>query len=104
GVDDESVGFLGDAGYGKSSLAAAFLAIGCRLVTDDLLVLEERVDGFYAHPGPPRIKLTPTVLVNTLGGEGVSPDGVEQKQLVALDDEHWSGRPARLRALYAFRS
>ena len=38
-VDGQAVGFLGDTGRGKSTLAAAFLSAGARLLTDDLLVL-----------------------------------------------------------------
>ena len=58
----EAVAFVGDCGHGKSTLAAAFLRSGARLLTDDLLVLEldhgiqPRV---LAHPGFPRIKLFP---------------------------------------------
>ena len=39
-VDGEAVAFLGDCGYGKSTLGAAFLARGFPLLTDDVLALE----------------------------------------------------------------
>src|ERR1700720_695817 len=39
-VEDQAVAFLGDCGFGKSTLAAAFLQAGHRLLTDDILLLE----------------------------------------------------------------
>lgn len=65
-IDGEAVAFLGDCGYGKSSLGAAFLQLGYRLLTDDLLVLKEESDRFEAYPGPPRIKLFPEVAKHLL--------------------------------------
>ena len=53
---NQAVAFLGDNAFGKSSLAACFLAAGARLLTDDLLVLHESSDRVLAYPGPPRIK------------------------------------------------
>ena len=38
-VSGEAVAFLGESGYGKSSLAASFLDSGHQLLTDDLLIL-----------------------------------------------------------------
>ena len=65
-VDGAAIAFLGDCGYGKSSLAAAFLAAGHRVLTDDLLVVKPDpappdAGGFVAYPGPPRIKLSPEI-------------------------------------------
>ena len=66
-INGEAVAFLGDSGYGKSSLGAAFLRVGYQLLTDDLLVLKEEGDQFMASPGPPRIKLFPEVARCLLG-------------------------------------
>ena len=66
-LDEEAVAFLGDCGYGKSSLGAAFLQAGYPLLTDDLLVLKEKGDRFVAYPGPPRIKLFPKIARSVLG-------------------------------------
>src|SRR5437868_13109154 len=60
-VDGEAVVLLGDSGFGKSSLAACFLAAGHSLLTDDLLLLRPAADRFEAYPGPPRIKLFPAI-------------------------------------------
>ena len=66
-IDEKAVAFLGNCGYGKSSLGAAFLQEGYPLLTDDLLVLKERGDRFVAYPGPPRIKLFPEIAGSVLG-------------------------------------
>src|SRR3990172_4970069 len=67
-IDGEAVAFVGDCGYGKSSLGAAFLQDGCALLTDDLLAVTERDGRVLAYPGPARIKLFPDVAHRLLGG------------------------------------
>lgn len=56
-VGDRAIGFLGDCGRGKSTLGAAFVRAGHRLLTDDLLVLRDYARGFRAAHGPARLKL-----------------------------------------------
>lgn len=58
-VDDWAVGFLGDCGFGKSTLLAAFLQDGHPVVTDDMLMLERRSGSLIAYPGSGRLKLMP---------------------------------------------
>jgi hypothetical protein len=58
-VGDAAVGFLGDCTFGKSTLLAAFLHAGHRVLTDDLLVVERHGDVPIALPGSGRIKLLP---------------------------------------------
>ena len=58
-VDGEAVAFLGNSGFGKSTLAAAFIHSGYRVLTDDLLVIKKRNHEFLAQPGPARLKLFP---------------------------------------------
>ena len=66
-INGEAVAFLGDSGFGKSSLGAAFVQAGYPLLTDDLLVLKEEGDRFMAYPGSPRIKLFPGIAKSLLG-------------------------------------
>ena len=55
--------FLGDSGSGKSSLAGAFVARGCDLLTDELTGVVLGTDGrLEVLPGFPRIKLRQDVL------------------------------------------
>ncbi|MBX7495539.1 hypothetical protein K3172_06665 [Qipengyuania sp. 6B39] len=52
-----SVLFCGDAGEGKSTMAAAMLDAGAALVADDLSRIEPAADGALIHPSSTRIKL-----------------------------------------------
>jgi len=88
-VNREAVAFLGDCGYGKSSLAAAFLQVGYPLLTDDLLVLKEDGDRFVAYPGPPRIKLFPEIARSLLGEQvnGIPMTNQTSKLVIPLDEK-----------------
>jgi hypothetical protein len=72
-IDGSAVAFLGDTGFGKSTLGAAFLRLGFPILTDDLLVLRERRGRFLAAPGVPRIKLFPRPARVLLGRKGAGP-------------------------------
>lgn len=101
--DDNAFALLGDSGYGKSSLAAAFLSAGYRLLTDDLLILQEKRDGIIAFPGVPRIKLFPEVADRFLGGTArakrMHPEF--EKLVIPLGAEKICQLPMPLRAIYA---
>ena len=60
-VNQRAVAFMGASGFGKSSLAACFVAAGYPLLTDDVLRLKEQGGLYIAFPGPPRLKLLPSV-------------------------------------------
>jgi hypothetical protein len=101
-VEGQAVAFLGDSGFGKSTLAAYFLSAGDRLLTDDLLLLQERPSGFLAYPGPPRIKLLPDMARKYLGGVagGVPMNSAGSKLILPLDREKICESPILLRAIY----
>jgi len=98
-ADGEAFALMGSSGYGKSSLAACFLASGHALLTDDLLVMSG-VDGLDAHPGPRRIKLFPDIAHHFLGrsATGVRMNALTEKLIIPLDP--WSGCPLRMRAIF----
>ncbi len=102
-ADGEGIGFLGDCGYGKSTLGAAFLRLGCPVLTDDVIVLERTASRYYVQPGMPRIKLFPSVARQVLG---VEPSGTRlndgtSKQILPLGASQAAHAPVPLRALYA---
>jgi hypothetical protein len=66
-IQDRAVAFAATSGSGKSTLAAAFLRAGYPLLSDDLLALESRADGFWGRPGLPRINLWPDQAGHFLG-------------------------------------
>ncbi len=103
-----AVAFLGDCGSGKSSLGAAFLRAGHRLLTDDLLVIREHDEsgqGFLAYPGPPRIKLFPKIAASLFSNRftGVPLNPRTRKQVIPLNPFQSSHGPVPLRAMYVLR-
>jgi hypothetical protein len=101
-VDDQAVAFLGDHGFGKSSLAASFLENGHRLLTDDLLMLRESSDGILAYPGPPRIKLFSRIASRFLGQtmSRVPMNAESDKLILQIDEHRRCARPVALKAIY----
>lgn len=106
-VEGEAVGFIGDCGYGKSSLGAAFLQAGHPLLTDDLLVVKEAGDVFMTHPGPPRIKLFPDIAKSLLGERvtGTPMNPLTPKLVIPLGKDQtmvWQ-EVSPLKAIYVLR-
>lgn len=101
-VNGEAVVFLGEGGFGKSSLAACFLEAGYRMLTDDLLILTKSANGFLAYPGPPRIKLFPKLARRFLGNasNGVAMNSETKKLILPLDRTRSSAAPVLLKAIY----
>ena len=94
--------FLGNSGAGKSTLAAAFVQSGARLVTDDMLILTRDVGGWFAQPGPPRIKLFREMVTRIFGADagGIPMNAVTEKLIMPLDAERAMEVPARVAAIY----
>lgn len=88
-IDGGAVAFLGMAGRGKSTMAAAFVRRGFRLLADDLLTLEERADGILGGRGQSSMRVWAQTAKHTLGLE---PDALPPlaasmpKKLVHLDE------------------
>jgi hypothetical protein len=100
-VDGEAIAFLGDCGYGKSTLGAQFVARGFPILTDDVLALESRDGQWLAHAGPPRVKLFPTVARKVLSrsrGRPMNPD--TSKLVISLDARESVDGTVPLKALY----
>ncbi len=100
-----AVALLGDCGAGKSSLAAAFVQAGHRLLTDDLLVLREQEERFLAQPGPPRIKLFPEVARTLLDRHpgAVPMNPATRKLIIPLSADQTAHEPTHLDAIYVLR-
>jgi hypothetical protein len=94
--------FLGESGDGKSTLAALFVRGGFKLLTDDMLILNDEAGGFAAQPGPPRIKLYRHIAARIFGADytGVPMNAVTEKLIIPLDHGQTSRASSRLKALY----
>lgn len=101
-VNEEAVALLGDCGYGKSSLGAAFLQAGYPLLTDDQLVMKAESHGFSAYPGPPRIKLFPEIARSLLGErvKGSPMHNLTSKLIIPLKRHQSCRDPVPLKAIY----
>jgi hypothetical protein len=55
----QAIVLVGDGGYGKSTLAAALMARGFRLVSDDAVPLRARGAEIWTSSGPPEMGLFP---------------------------------------------
>jgi hypothetical protein len=56
---DRAIAFLGPAGAGKSTTAAALARRGHPIISDDIVAVEERDDGFFVFPAHPYLGLWP---------------------------------------------
>lgn len=105
-VDGRAVAFLGDCGYGKSSLGAAFVRAGHRLLTDDLLVLDEGPRGWFGHPGPGRMKLFPEMADHFFGpgAPRVPMNGGTPKAVLRIPEASMQRTPAGVAGLVFLRA
>ncbi len=65
-VGGRAVAFLGESGYGKSTLAALFLKNGFPLLTDDVFAVQKKRTRFLTSPGAAQIKLWPEIAKQVL--------------------------------------
>lgn len=107
-VNGEAIAFLGNCGYGKSSLGAAFLRAGHPLLTDDLLVISQTdppTSPLVAHPGPARIKLFPEIAERLLDarrtGLQMNPD--TNKLILPLSESEHCAVAVPLKTIYVLR-
>ena len=88
GAAGRAIAFVSRHGGGKSGLAAAMIRAGGSLLTDDVLVLEERDGTWEARPSYPQIRMWPDEAAFFAGGpEGlprVQPDS--EKRSVAVGE------------------
>jgi len=107
-VEEQAVALLGTCGRGKSSLGAAFLQAGSRLLTDDLLVTSHvpgRPNVILAHPGPPRIKLFPKIAARLFGAgrSGAQMNPHTRKMILPLAHHEHCTNAVPLRACYVLQ-
>ena len=72
-IGDRAIAILGPAGAGKSTTAAAFARAGRKVLTDDIMALDDRGDAFLVQPGYPRVRLWPASVNALYGGDDALP-------------------------------
>ena len=102
-VNGEAVVFLGDSGFGKSTLAATFISAGYPVLTDDLLILQPAGNRVMAYPGPARIKLFPQIARRFLGdlADGIRMNPDTEKLILPLHGKQICSLPVPVRVVYA---
>lgn len=63
-IKGQSIAFLGDVGYGKSTTALAFNDTGYPLISDDILPVQIKTNSNIVFPGYPRLKLSSNVILH----------------------------------------
>ena len=91
--------FLGRSGAGKSTLAAALVAAGWRLLSDDVLVLEEHGGRARAWPTYPGLRLWPDV-VGQLGATAPAEPVGQHSDKRRIAVARFTAQPTPLRRLY----
>jgi hypothetical protein len=105
-IQGRAVCFCGDAGYGKSTTAAALALRGLSVLAEDIVALEESGGEFSAVPGYPRVCLWPESVGILLGRDDALPQltPVWEKRYLELDGQRakFSASKLPLGILYLF--
>jgi hypothetical protein len=105
-VGDRAIAFVGPAGAGKSTTAAAFAKRGYRVISDDVVALMEQEDRFVIPPGYPRVNLC-TDSIRAICGDGSELPLVSRswdKHFLALDSANeFETRSLSLGGIYSLR-
>lgn len=96
-----AIAFLGDQGWGKSTMVAALYARGHRVVADDVTAIQVDPDEPLVFPGFPQLKLWPQV-VGLLGEEPESLPrlGPHIEKRASRVDYRFFSSPLPLRRIY----
>lgn len=101
-VDGSAVGFLGESGAGKSSIAFEFLRNGHRVFGDDHLILDRTSGVICARPAIPWLKIGPA-LASRLGMDLERLPRIhsgDEKRRLNLESHQWAEGAAPLAACY----
>ena len=79
-IHGRAVVFVGPPGAGKSTTAAAMARCGCRVLADDITVLEERDGIFRVHPAYPGLCLWPDSISLLYGNSGLPAEPVASRE------------------------
>jgi hypothetical protein len=105
-ISGQGIALCGDAGFGKSTTAAALALRGFPVLSEDIVPLKPARQGFLVVPGYPRICLWPDSVANLLGSAQALPllTPVWEKRFLALDGARaqFSAEALPLGVIYMF--
>lgn len=100
-IDDKAIAFLGPAGSGKSTTAAAFANRGFSVLAEDVVTLDDRRDHFLVRPAYPCIRLWPPAVKALYGSETHLPRLTPNWDKCYLDlSENFLRKPLPVAAIY----
>jgi hypothetical protein len=100
-IGHEAIAFLGPAGSGKSTTAAAFAQRGYSVLAEDVVTLDDRDDQFLVRPAYPCIRLWPAAVKALYGSETHLPRLTPNWDKCYLDlSDNFQREPLRLAAIY----
>ncbi len=105
-LQGQAIAFCGEAGFGKSTTAAALALRGLPVVAEDVVPLHEIAGQFLTVPGYPRVCLWPESVQMLMGSGDALPliTAGWEKRYLALDGERakFATRKLPLALLYVF--
>jgi hypothetical protein len=103
-IADRSVAFVGTAGAGKSTTAAAFSKLGYAILSDDIVALEEQNGAFYVVAAHPQLCLWPESVKMLYGSAEALPriNQIWDKRRLRLGEQgtRFESRPLPLGVIY----
>jgi hypothetical protein len=100
-VNGEAAIFLGDSGWGKSTLAAALYGRGYGIIADDLVAVNNAGTEAVVFPGFPQLKLWPEVLRFLGEAPELLPKAwADEEKRVFRAERRFPRQPLPLRGIY----
>ncbi len=103
-IEDRSVAFVGSAGAGKSTTAAAFAREGYGVVSDDIVALREQTNAFQVLPAYPHLCLWPDAVHMLYGSlealPRIIPDWEKRRLMLGNQEARFENRSLPLGAIY----
>jgi hypothetical protein len=103
-VDGGAVLFVGAAGSGKSTTAAALAQAGCSVIADDVAALDMIDGGFAVRPAYPALRLWPDAVASLYGSADamplLTPNWDKRKLDLTARDMDFPSRPVPITTIY----
>jgi hypothetical protein len=103
-IEDRCVAFVGRAGAGKSTTAAAFARQGYSILSDDIVALVEREGAFHVLPAYPHLSLWPDSVKMLYGSSEALPrfstDWEKRRLALGGAEARFESRTLPVRAIY----